>query len=499
MREIERNTHKTGKHILNKTFMALTQRVRYTSRWRPMKRKLIVCFFALAIAVSAMPSPASAQSLDFFSIRMVGYPSRANTMVAGLFHNVTVALDGPSDDVVVKANFNSPFTDAGINNTYRWSYNAGAWTDELYDYYINTSACLRAEDKFHFVVAVDSTVNHGSWRWIVDVDGSEVYNNSFYVEEPVAGIRMSSPTFYFRIFPYNTGYISSYIPGEPANSSYFTTENIGNTPLDISISYESLNSLFSTSNSTGTWETGEKRSHYIEFQAQSWSPRKFEVKGVIHGQPKLLATPQTVSLTVTPSTTYDVVVTVARQGYDVFQFGNIVAQYKNLYPSKYGKSLNLDLFLTAREGTDSAYLGAETNNLTINKITYLDEDRNSPFLLSVNDVDEAHVIVNVSCTTRPARGQTSILTYANFRIELNDFSDSDTFTSTVIVAQVSGGDDDPGLGPPSMIALAFILIMIMLIGLFVWQTRRKAELKKRIELEERIRRRKLKALKKRKK
>lgn len=448
--------------------------------------------------MSSLPSQTSAQSLNYFTVAMVGYPPRANTMVAGLFHNVTVALNAASDDVVLKAYQNSPFPTPAINNTYAWSYNAGNWTDDLYDYYINTSACARSGDAFHFNVAVDSTASQGSWRWIIEADGAEIFNNTYYVEEPVAGIRMSSPTFYFRIMPYGTGYINSYKPTDPVNSSFLTTENIGNTPLDMDISYDSMNNLFSTSNTTGIWHPGEKRTHYIEFQAEAWSPRKFAVSGVVTGFPLLLATPQTVSLTVTPQATYNVVVTVARQGYDVFQLGNVVAQYKNLYPSRYGDSLAIDLYLSAKDGTDSAYLGAETLNLTMNSMLYQGSGRNSPFLLSLADDREEHVIVNVSCTTRPPRGNSSIRGNIDFRVELNDFSESDTFTTVVIVSQVSGGEEDKGLGPPFIIAVVFIFTAVVLILLFAWQTKRRAEIRKRMELEEKIRRRKLKALKKRK-
>jgi hypothetical protein len=463
-----------------------------------MKRRLIVCFFALALLVSVLPSQSSAQSVNYFTIAMVGYPPRANTMVAGLFHNATVALSSPTEDVVLKAYQNSPFAGPGINNTYTWSYDNGTWTDDLYDYYLNTSACARSGNTFHFYVAVDATASPGSWRWTIQADGAEIFNNTYYVEEPIAGIRLSSPTFYFRIMPYGTGYINSYKPGDPANSSHFTTENIGNTPLAMDISYESMNNLFSTSNTTGVWNPGESRTHYIEFQAEAWSPRRFEVDGVVTGQPLLLATPQTVSLTVTPQATYDVVVTVARQGYDVFQLENVVVQYKNLYPSRYEESLAIDLYISARDGSESSYLGAETDNLTINSIKYEGNDQNSPFLLALSDSEEEHVQVNLTCTTRPPRGQSSMLAYANFRIELSDHSETGTFTTTVIVAQVAGGDDDIGLGPPSIIALAFVLIAVLLIGLFVWHTKRKAELRRRMELEEKIRRRKLKALKKRK-
>ena len=420
-------------------------------------------------------------------------------MVAGLFHNATVSINQHSDDVVLKTYSNNPFAGPGINNTYSWSYNAGIWTDDLYDYYLNTSGCIRAGNTFHFHVAIDSTASPGSWRWIIDVDGVEVFNNTYYVEEPVAGIRMSSPTFYFRIMPYGTGYINSYKPGDPVNSSYFTTENIGNTPLEMTIEYNNLNNLFSTSNTTGIWNPGEVRTHYIEFQAEAWSPRRFEVSGIITGHPKLLATPQTVALTVTPQATYDVVVTVARQGYDVFQLGNLVAQYKNLHPSKYGDSLAIDLFLSAKDGADSAYLGLETDNLTLNSITHNGVEQDPPFAVTLSEEREEHVVVNLTCTTRPPRGQTSMLAYAVFRVEASDFSESGTFTSTVIVAQVSGGEDDAGLGEPFILAGIFIMFAVLLVGLVAYMTKKKAEMRRRIELEEKIRRRKLKALKKRKK
>ena len=111
--------------------------------------------------------------------------------------------------------------------------------------------------------------------------------------------------------------------------------------------------------------------------------------------------------------------------------------------------------------------------------------------MHLRDDSEVQILVNVTCSVALLHGQSSMIAHTNFTIELDDFSDSGTFQNTIIVGAVSGGgDDNIGLGPPSMMAIAFIIITLVALALFTWRTRRKAELEKRKELEDRIRRKK---------
>ncbi len=452
----------------------------------------MVCI--LICITASLPSLTEGQGVDGVSIVMNGESRRTDLngndiIVAGIFHNITISLDAPSDDVLVKAYLEAGAPVANLTNTYSWSYNNDVWADDLYNnYYLNASASSRAGNDLHFNVAIDKISVTGIWRIVVLVGAQEEHNDTFLVEEPVAAIFMSAPTFDIRIIPYGSGHISSYVPGDPSASEYLTTRNLGNIPLDVTITYDTLNSLFGTTNSTGVWHPGEERTHYIDFQAQSWSPRKFQVKGEIHGEPRLLATPQTISCTVTPQTTFKVMVIVARQGYEVFQLDGITVQYKPLFPSRYKESLEVSLYVT---GTSNGYLSVEGEKVSVSSVEYLDEPRDSPFLMNLRDDIETHILVNITCSVALLHGQSSMIAHTNFTVELDDFSDSGTFQNTIIVGAVSGGgDDDIGLGPPSMIAIAFIVITLVALVLFTWRTRRKTELVKRKELEDRIRKRK---------
>ena len=466
-----------------------------------MDRRIVVLFGALMLISSWLPTASQAQVVDSVTIAMLDYPPRQATsgdyaLVGGVLHNITVSLSQASDNVRLTAYLDTELNATNNTNYYQWSHQAGNWSDELYAYFIREAESSRQGNTFSFIIGTAAGAQEGTWRLAVFVDDVEEYNNTFELERPWAGISMTAPTFYFQVVPYGSGYISSYNAADPVNSTDFNTRNIGNVPIEMSITFDQFNAQFGTTNSTGIFSPGDDRTHFVEFQAQPWSPRKFTVKGRVTGEPQILVTPATVSCNVAPQTVFDVVVIVARQGYDVFQIEGVTVQYKRLFPAQYRGTIKMDLYLT---GNRSVYFGADGDNLTISDIHYLGESKNDNFLLSLRDDSEAHITVNVTCSYPPPRGQSSMSAYANFAIELSDFSDSGTFAAVVVVGQSSGGgDDDPGLGPPSLIALAVILAAVCIIGVFLFKTKRDAELERRSEMEDRIRRRKEKAKKRRK-
>lgn len=460
------------------------------------KCKVLALVFVLMCLTSGLAVLANGQATAIsVEINMVEEPRRQNglgqdVLVGGLYHNITVGLNVSSDNVQLLAFYSGVVTGANRTNAYMFNYTSGVWTDGLYNYYLNASACSRTGDVFLFVAALDQTASVGSWSLAVLVDGVETENKTFVVEAPVAGIYMSAPTFYFRIEPFGSGFKSSYNSADPNNSTCLTTRNIGNTPLDVEIYYNNYNTLFATSNYTNVFHPGEERVHYVDFQAQSWSPRKMEVQGFIHGQPRLLATPDTISCTVTPQTSFSVVVIVARQGFDIFQMDGIAVQYKQLLPAKYKDTLNLDLYLT---GTNNTYFSAEGSKLDVNSVTYEGQDHDQPFQLSLRDDVEAHVLVNVTCSIKPPKGEGSMMAYVNYTVELIDFSDSGICTTSIIVAPTAEESQPLGLGSPSVIAIIFVISAILIILVFAWYGKRKVVIEKRKALEEKIRLNKEKA------
>ncbi len=466
-----------------------------------MDRRIVVLFGALMLISSWLPTASQAQVVDSVTIAMLDYPPRQATsgdyaLVGGVLHNITVSLSQASDNVRLTAYLDAELNATNNTNYYQWSYQAGNWSDDLYAYFIREAESSRQGNTFNFIIGTAAGAQEGTWRLAIFVDDVEEYNNTFELERPWAGISMTAPTFYFQVVPYGSGYINSYNAADPVNSTDFNTKNIGNVPIDMSITFDQFNAQFATSNSTGIFSPGEERVHFVEFQAQPWSPRKFTVKGRVSGEPQILVTPATVSCSVAPQTVFDVVVIVARQGYDVFQIEGVTVQYKRLFAAQYRNSVTMDLYLT---GNRSLYFGVDGDNLTISDVQYLGESRNHNFLMSVRDDSEAHVVVNITCSIPPPRSQSSMSTYANFAVELSDFSDSGTFAAVVVVGQGAADDDDDiGLGPPSMIALVIILVAVCILAVFLFKTKRDAELERRRELEDRIRQRKEKVRKRRK-
>ena len=456
-----------------------------------MRVQFVAFLVVVTMIIITIPLESQAQSVDSVTYIMGGTPQ--GKIVGGIVHNISIELDQSASNVTLIAYLEGGFSVSNRTSNYSWSYDSGFWVDNLYDYYMKPESDVFG-NTYCFYVAIDSQAKPGTWRWIVEVDGSEEYNTPMLVEAPVAGISMSAPTFYPRIFPYGEGNYNSWNSAEPNNSTNLWTKNIGNVPLDLVISYDNLNSLFSTTNGTGTFLPGEERDHYVEFQAQSWSPRKFTVKGLIHGTPQLVMTPDTISCIVAPQTTYDVVVTVARQGFEIFQMDGVTVQYKKFYPSKYKEELFLDMYLT---GNKSVYLSGDTTDLTLNFIRFQEEEHTDPILMSLSDDVEQFVRANITCSESPAENQASILAYADFNLELEDESDTGSFRTTVVVASIPSGGDDPPILEPNVVILIVIIAVFGVIGLVLFRAQRGAEAERRKELEERIRRKKERSRKRR--
>lgn len=456
-----------------------------------MRIQFVAFLLVVAMLLITIPPGTEAQVLDSVTYLMGGIPQ--GKIVGGIVHNVTILLTQPATNITIRAYLDGGFSASNYTTNYSWTYDSGTWTDNLYDYYIKPESNVFG-NTYCFHIAVDSTVFPGTWRWIVDVDGTEEYNLPVLVETPVAGIEMSSPTFYPSIFPYGEGYYNSSYSEGVNNSKSVRTQNIGNVPLDLTINYERLNGLFETSNCTGTFYPGEMRYHVVEFQAQSWSPRKFTVKGLIKGVPQLVMTPDTIACILAAQTTYDVIVTVARQGYAVYQMEGVTVQYKEFYTSSYKEDLTLDMYLS---GNRSVYLSGDMDRLTMNFIEFEDEEYTEPLLLELTEEGrELHVQVNITCSESPLINQASILTYANFDLELEYNSAMGRFGSTVVVAASSGA------AGPTILEANFWVILVLIgvfvgIGVVLFMARKKVEIEKREELEERIRQKKDDARRKR--
>ncbi len=455
-----------------------------------MRVQFVAFFLVVAMLLITIPPGTEAQVLDSVTYLMGEVPQ--GKIVGGIVHNVTIRLTQPAANITLRAYLEAGFTVSNYSTNYSWTYASGTWTDDLYDYYVQPESNTYG-NYYCFHIAVDSNVYPGTWRWIVDVDGTEEYNQPMLVEIPVAGIRMSSPTFYPNIYPFGEGYYnSSYSEGVNYSKSV-RTENIGNVPLDLTINYNRLNGLFETSNCTETFFPGEMRYHVVEFQAQSWSPRKFTVKGLIKGVPQLVMTPDTISCIVAPQITFDVVVTVARQGYEVYQMEGVTVQYKEFYTSIYNDDLTLDMYLS---GNRSVYLSGDMDRLTMNFIEFEDEEYTEPLLLELSDEYELHVLVNITCSESPEENQASILTHANFDLELEYNSAMGRFGSTVVVS-ASSHEEGPTILEANFWVILVLLGVFVGIGAVLFMARRKAEIEKRKELEDRIRQKKGDARRKR--
>ncbi len=465
-------------------------------------RGLLVSLFVVIVLLSpsfnaesgeqADPGILTRQGTGEWAVSMAGVAK--TSIVAGIIHNITIPLDHLANNVTLVARTASAFTQGNISNNYSWTYLSGVWTDNLYGYYIDNGSA-RYGNVYCFHLAVDSTSVTGWWSFAVYADGIWDSAQQYQVVTPQAGISMSAPKFYFKVFPYSAEAISSWIVGNPENSSSVKTENIGNVPTTLTITYDSMNSLFSTTNSTGTYYPGEQKTHFITFQAPEWSPRQITIKGRIHCEPQLLLTPNIVSTLVAPETVFEVVVTVARPGYQIFQMDGVTVQYKSFYSANYSEKLMFDMWFT---GNKSISLEQEMEDLTFNDFFFQGRKSTDGLVLILSDTEEQRVAVNVTCSVAPPRLNytSSLMAYAHFDLTPEDGSAAGRLTSNVVV-QPSGGSMDDGALSANLTVLIILIVVFVVIGLFLARAYRKSEEERRRELEDKIRLKKEKARKQR--
>jgi hypothetical protein len=266
-------------------------------------------------------------------------------------------------------------------------------------------------------------------------------------------------------------------------------------PTTLTITYDSMNNLFSTTNSTGTYYPGEEKTHYVSFQAPSWSPRQITVKGRVHCEPQLLLTPNIVSTLVAPETVFEVVVMVARPGYEIFQMEGVTVQYKSFYSANYTERLTFDMWLT---GNKIIYLNQEMDNVTFDDFFSQGETSADELLLALSDINEQRVVVNVTCSVAPPRLNytSSLMAYAHFDISLEDGSGTGHITSNIVVSPSRGTGDDSPLSL-NLTVLIILIVIFIAVGFFMLKAYRKTEEEKRHDLEEKIRLKKEKARKQR--
>jgi len=458
-----------------------------------MLRKIIGVLIVLLLASLPVQTLSEAQQMTS-AMTITRYGTVSSTIVAGIIHNITITLSQPSDNLTLRASPSLGFVKGNFTNNYSWSYSSGLWADDLYGYYIKNGSA-RYENSYCFNIAVDASCVFGNWNFVVLVDDVIVGTHVKQVEVARSSLTMSAPKFYFNLMPYGTGYISSWKPDNVSQSESLSTSNSGNVALTIRFTFESMQTYgtsisFGATNSTGTSLPGAARTHYIDFQAQQWSPREFTVKGYVSGEPQLLVTPNTVSTNTTVRQTFDIVVTVARPGYSIFQMDNVVVQYKKFYNAPYKESLSLDMYLT---GNKSVYMGNEMMNLKFNHFQYMGNTTKEDLLLVLKDDVEFNVIANITCSTPPPT-----LSLANFTFKLADNTATGKLTTNVIVKTSSITEKENELPvSASMLIIAILVIVFVIIGLLLFRVYAKTKEERRRELEDRIRKKKEKAKKRR--
>ncbi len=407
-----------------------------------MRKTIIVIILAMMI-IGGLPVKPAHGAIDNFEISLAGEDPRFSggypIIVAGIWHNLDFSLPSTSNNVTVFLYEGSALpTVKNETNFYQFHYDGSTWEDLEYSDYISPTNCALLGSLYSFYIGLHATAVEGSWTLEIFSNGVEEHSSIVLVEMPRAGISFSGPSFYFDIEPYQSISLSTYDPADSSGSSYFTTSNTGNIPMEFEFTYDIYDNLLSTSNSTGIRHLGEQSRHYIDLQAQAWSPREFTIKGIITGEPNMLVTPETTAYILSPTASFNIILKVARPDFEIFQMDGLVVQYKSMVMAEHNDEVDLDLYVT---GTNDSHLSVSTTDLTLIKIFKNDvETLERPVYVSFSEDVETHLLVTIECSESPSENQVSMMAYVHYKAETDD-TQIVGFFNTSMVVRISTTDD----------------------------------------------------------
>lgn len=425
---------------------------------------LALVFFAL-LPIAA-PVSAGVTSMGIYMpgespiVNATGVP----VIIAGVIHAIDIATDIPASNVTI-VGFKGATPPAAQNDTnyYSWACVNGAFSDVEYGMYLNSSSSAPSSTTYNFRVGMSASAEPGAWNLSVYLDGVLDHAGDVEVRSPDAGFALSRPDFYFSVTPFQAASVSSY--SQNNQSFHVRSNNAGNVPLILEFRFEPLGQYFTITNDSTVFHVGEMRYHYIGFDAPSWSPREFTVKGTVRGEPQYLITPATVALVPAFEQEFDITVRVQRTGYTLLDFGTVAVQYvKNVPLLEFDASTSVDAYFT---GQGTVTLSLEEDNITITSAT-VDDVGVDPanIVMTLSNTTERHLRITVKAELARQAAFTAHIVY---RLTWSDAAGAhdEYFETSITVNRVPANYTEP-TDINWMAIIAIVSVVAVLVGFMAY-------------------------------
>jgi hypothetical protein len=374
--------------------------------------------------------------------------------VSGIWHYVNITLDENIQKltlILYKGN-NIPVVH-DITNYYEWKYDNGNWVDVEYGGYIIKNKCFHKDNFYSFYIGInrDAIANNTSYEtWNLNIvdekSGQTIDAVDIVVEKYQLGIASKSPEIEFYVNPFTTANVTSSHP--------FGIENIGNVPLNISVTYGSFADKFSTTNFTGYLHVNQTSWHYLIFHAKNLPPGKKKITGYVDGSVPLeyiIPVGATAELyaSVRISEPY-VTLLVGHSGYELYESPTreITFQYMETLNMKYNEIRNITVYLY---GNASVSMRVWTENITLLNIFSGNKTiGDQPFSINVTTVSEYPVIVQVKASIE------NVTAYLHYEITIGNETKN-------FVTRINVSPKPPKVEKPydKTLLMAIVIISIM--------------------------------------
>jgi len=350
--------------------------------------------------------------------------------ITGIWHYVNITLNENIQKLtlILYKGSNIPVTH-DVTNYYEWKYDNGNWADVEYNEYIVKNKCTHKNSFYSFYIginkdAINSNISSNNWKLkILDGNSQTIEIIDIAVEKYRLGIASKSPEIEFYVNPFTTINLSSSHP--------FGIENIGNVPLNISITYGSFSDKLSTTNFTHYLHVNQTTWHYLIFHAKNLPPGRKKITGYVDGSvPHMYIIPVGATAELYASVRISepyVALLVGHSGYELYESPDkeITFQYRETLNMKYNEIRNITVYLY---GNATVSMRIWTENITLLNIFSGNKTiGDQPFLVNVTDTSEHLVTVQIKASIE------NITAYLHYEITTAD-GETKTFETRINVS-----------------------------------------------------------------
>lgn len=436
-----------------------------------MNRKCCACmvfvFLLAIIPLVTFVSAADASIIVYMPEQSPQTDDFDNPMlVAGIWHFVDITLDETTSEpltVRMFAGATAPsFAQRNASNYYEWSYSEAsepAWQD-IMTYggrnYIDEGNCSHSGALYRFCIGVKDTfpsISSYQENWTLEASTNQdtLYLGVIAIQKPTTALRASHiGTISFRVDPFTEM--------TDEGSDYFTIENTGNLPLDVSINYGAYTDYLDFENLPSTLAVGDSADIRITLNSASWKPGiRDGISGEIEGVPPSSYIIYADQLTFPPAlypSTSNLKINVGHANHKIVDDlkGGLVFQYEESLTMSEGEIREIHAYLFG-DGQAILDVWSDEKNVTIKEIRSEDGIETSPISIVSTDTAEHTITIKAEALRENQVGK--IYYKLDIDGEIREFET----TITIEPPHFSGNEATPL--PFTTIILLFFIVLIV--------------------------------------